>query len=177
VRPIGATKFLALSARQTGKKFESNKRRDLMMWTWLQPDIKMVYQRRAADCAICCIAMATGLDYEHVEDFVPFEEPDDIICGLRFPQIVATMKALDQQVRWHWPEKYNPDDIDARIRVRNRVRNRNGIHLVPSRSWFEADTLHCVLVRDGKVYDPSQWYKFRYTRFEQLKPLGVVYHV
>lgn len=132
----------------------------------------MVKQKFVADCGICCIAMATGVEYERVLMAAPIDE-EFFEYGLTLQQVITTIRRLGKQARWHWPEKLSPNSMG--VPLRERVRGRNAIHLVPSISKKELGAYHYVLVSNGQIFDPSPRGKQRYKRYEQLQPLGVVY--
>lgn len=134
---------------------------------------RLVTQKLPADCGICCIAMATGLPWRTVLYAAPIETVEDLFCGLTIQQIVTTMRRLGQPTKFHWPEKYSPNNIG--IPLREQMRGKNAIHLVPSINVEEEGCYHYVLFSNGRIYDPSPPEKLRYRSYEQLEPLGVVY--
>lgn len=134
--------------------------------------VVIVRQKLPADCAIACIAMATGLPYWKVFQAAPMGE-DELAYGLTLQQVVTTMRRLGKRTKWHWPEKFSPNKTG--VFLRDKVRGKNAIHLVPSISKREAGCFHYVLVSNGIVYDPAPRKKRRYRKYNELKPLGIVY--
>jgi hypothetical protein len=134
---------------------------------------KLIRQKLIADCGICCMAMLTGVPYRSVFATIPFETLEDILCGLRFPQLVTTLRRLEYPIRWHWPERFNPDNIGEPLR--EKVRGKTAIHLVQSLSKGEEGCYHYVLVDNGMIFDPAPPGKPKYRDYDRLYPLAVAY--
>lgn len=133
--------------------------------------VELVRQRFGVDCGICCIAMATALPYERVFMAAPLSM-DSLEYGLTFREMLTTMRRLGQPIRWHWPEGLSPNRVGAPLR--ELVRGKNAIHLVPSISRPDKGCFHYVLVHEGVIYDPSPKRKRVYRSYEQLRPLGAI---
>jgi hypothetical protein len=135
-------------------------------------EIEFVKQKLPADCGLCCIAMLTGIPYERVFLTAPCGE-EELLFGLEFQQVITTMRQLGLSVRWHWPEKYNPNMVG--IPFRDKMRGKTGIYLVPSINRREEGCYHYVVVVNGEVYDPSPLLKRHYLWYHQLEPLAMIY--
>ncbi len=134
--------------------------------------VNIVRQRLPADCGICCMAMATNLPYAEVFMATPWDE-DTFDCGITLRHMVTTLRRLGFSPRWHWPEGLSPNNMGEPLR--EKVRGKNGIHLVESIHKPDQGAFHYVYVNNGEIYDPSPWWKRKYRRYEQLRPLGFVY--
>lgn len=118
------------------------------------------------------MAMATGLAWEEVFLVAPFGEAE-FYYGLTLRQVVTTLRRLDHSPRWHWPEWSNPDKVGRPLR--DKMRGRDGIYLLPSISKDEEGAFHYVVISDGKIYDPAPRWKRQYRNYKQFLPLGAVY--
>lgn len=132
----------------------------------------LVHQRLPADCSLCCMAMLTGRSYVDVFMAAPFGE-EEFTYGLTFIQVIMTLRRLGYRPNWHHPEKLSPNNIG--VPLREKMRGKVAMHLVPSIHKPDEGTYHYVLVKDGRIYDPSPAWKRRYRRYEQLLPLGAVF--
>lgn len=96
--------------------------------------MELIKQRTPYDCALACLVMVIGQDYDHVRSKIP-----DTGEGMYTNEILDTLDAFD--IEWDYSKEVPVSDKDTFILT------------VPSKNV--EGRLHSIVYHHGKVYDPS----------------------
>ncbi len=118
------------------------------------PVLRIVIARSTGDCAICCLAMLLGYQYEDILALVASTTGDDSVhyLGLWVKQIIDIAKLLD--VKLHRRKKFDLNEACGILSMSN-TRTGEG-HVVVLKSGLIFDV-------DGTVWDTDCY--FRNTKY------------
>ena len=105
----------------------------------MEPDVApffvVVPQRHKFDCAVCCLAMLLGQDYERT--LLAFDSLAPLVRGVSCKNIQRAARRLGVELRL-----YRKVDLE----------NDTGLLMLDAASWL---VNHTVVLKEGMVVDPS----------------------